>query len=89
VSHIHIRYLSPLPTNLGELLRGFDKVLVPEMNMGQLASLLRDKLGIETVQLNKVTGQPFLIAEIVQKIRAMLAPSAVRAPRKAVRGDRA
>ena len=57
--------------------------------MGQLASLLRDKLGIETVQLNKVTGQPFLIAEIVQKIRAMLAPAAVRGPRKAVRGDRA
>jgi 2-oxoglutarate ferredoxin oxidoreductase subunit alpha len=88
VSHIHIRYLSPLPPNLGDLLRGFDKVLVPEMNMGQLASLLRDKLGIETVQLNKVTGQPFLIAEIVQKIRAMLAPAAVRGPRKAVRGDR-
>jgi 2-oxoglutarate/2-oxoacid ferredoxin oxidoreductase subunit alpha len=62
---------------------------VPEMNMGQLASLLRDKLGIETVQLNKVTGQPFLIAEIVEKIRAMLAPTAVRAPRKVVRGDRA
>ena len=89
VSHIHIRYLSPLPSNLGDLLRGFDKVLVPEMNMGQLASLLRDKLGIETEQLNKVTGQPFLIAEIVQKIRAMLAPAAVRGPRKAVRGDRA
>jgi 2-oxoglutarate ferredoxin oxidoreductase subunit alpha len=74
---------------LGDLLRGFDKVLVPEMNMGQLASLLRDKLGIETVQLNKVTGQPFLIAEIVEKIREMLAPAAVRGPRKAVRGDRA
>jgi hypothetical protein len=51
--------------------------------------LLRDKLGIETVQLNKVTGQPFLIAEIVEKIREMLAPAAVRGPRKAVRGDRA
>jgi 2-oxoglutarate ferredoxin oxidoreductase subunit alpha len=90
VSHIHIRHLSPLPANLGELLRGFDKILVPEMNMGQLATLLRDKLGVETVQLNKVTGQPFLIAEIVQSIRSLLVPrAAVRAPRKAVRGDRA
>ena len=89
VSHIHIRYLSPLPSNLGELLSGFDKILVPEMNMGQLATLLRDKLGVETVQLNKVTGQPFLIAEIVQKIRSLLAPSAVRSAGKAVRGDRA
>jgi 2-oxoglutarate ferredoxin oxidoreductase subunit alpha len=74
---------------LGELLAGFDRILVPEMNMGQLATLLRDKLGVETVQLNKVTGQPFLIAEIVQKIRSLLAPSAVRSARKAVRGDRA
>jgi 2-oxoglutarate ferredoxin oxidoreductase subunit alpha len=89
VSHIHIRHLSPLPANLGELLSGFDKILVPEMNMGQLATLLRDKLGVETVQLNKVTGQPFLIAEIVQKIRSLLGPAAVRAPRKAVRGERA
>jgi 2-oxoglutarate ferredoxin oxidoreductase subunit alpha len=70
-------------------LRGFDRILVPEMNMGQLASLLRDKLGVKTEQLNKVTGQPFLIAEIVQKIRSLLAPTAVRAKPKAVKGDRA
>jgi 2-oxoglutarate ferredoxin oxidoreductase subunit alpha len=87
VSHIHIRYLSPFPQNLGELLRGFDRILVPEMNMGQLATLLRDKLGVETEQFNKVTGQPFLIAELVQKIRSLLT---VRpAARKAARGDRA
>jgi 2-oxoglutarate ferredoxin oxidoreductase subunit alpha len=86
VSHIHIRHLSPLPSNLGELLSRFDRILVPEMNMGQLATLLRDKLGVETVQFNKVTGQPFLIAELVQKIRSLLAAKpAVRA----VRGDRA
>ncbi len=86
VSHIHIRYLSPFPENLGELLRGFDRILVPEMNMGQLATLLRDKLGVETIQFNKVTGQPFLIGELVQKIRGLLAAKpAVRA----VRGDRA
>ncbi len=89
VSHIHIRYLSPLPDNLGELLKGFDRILVPEMNMGQLATLLRDKLGVETVQFNKVTGQPFLISELVQKIRGLLATNAARTAPKAVRGERA
>ena len=64
VAHVHIRYLNPFPANLGELLRRFDRILVPEMNMGQLATLLRDKLGVEVLQLNKVAGQPFLIAEI-------------------------
>ncbi|HEY8518560.1 MAG TPA: 2-oxoacid:acceptor oxidoreductase subunit alpha [Gammaproteobacteria bacterium] len=73
VAHIHIRYLSPFPANLGELLRGFDRILVPEMNMGQLATLLRDKLGVETVQINKVTGQPFLVSELVEEIRRQLA----------------
>src|SRR5690606_17546165 len=73
VAHAHIRYLSPFPANLGELLGRFDRILVPEMNMGQLATLLRDKLGVEVVQLNKVTGQPFLVAEIVAEIRRQLA----------------
>jgi 2-oxoglutarate ferredoxin oxidoreductase subunit alpha len=86
VSHIHIRYLSPLPENLGDLLRGFDRILVPEMNMGQLATLLRDKVGVETIQFNKVTGQPFLISELVQKIRSLLA---VKPAVRAVRGERA
>jgi 2-oxoglutarate ferredoxin oxidoreductase subunit alpha len=90
VSHIHIRHLSPFPENLGELLRGFDRILVPEMNMGQLATLLRDKLGVEVVQQNKVTGQPFLISELIQKIRSLLtASTALRPAPKAIRGDRA
>jgi 2-oxoglutarate ferredoxin oxidoreductase subunit alpha len=90
VSHIHIRHLSPFPENLGELLRGFDRILVPEMNMGQLATLLRDKLGVQVVQQNKVTGQPFLISELIQKIRSLLTVStAVRPAPKAIRGDRA
>lgn len=65
VSHVHIRHLSPFPRNLGELLERFDRVVVPEMNMGQLATLLRDKLGSSPIQLNKVTGQPFKVSEIV------------------------
>jgi 2-oxoglutarate ferredoxin oxidoreductase subunit alpha len=86
VSHIHIRYLSPFPENLAELLRGFDRILVPEMNMGQLATLLRDKLGVETIQFNKVTGQPFLIGELVHKIRSVLG---VKPAVRAVLGERA
>jgi 2-oxoglutarate ferredoxin oxidoreductase subunit alpha len=90
VSHIHIRYLSPFPENLGELLRGFDQILVPEMNQGQLASLLRDKLGVQVIQQNKVTGQPFLVAELIQKIRSVLAANApLRSAPKAIRGERA
>jgi 2-oxoglutarate ferredoxin oxidoreductase subunit alpha len=82
VSLIHLRYLNPFPRNLGALLERFDRVLVPEMNMGQLATLLRDKLGIAPVQLNKVTGQPLLVAEVVAAIRAELEhiPAAQHAP---------
>lgn len=71
VSFIHLRYLNPLPKNLGDLLSRFDKVLVPEMNQGQLTTLLRDKLCVEPVPLNKVTGQPFLIRELVDKIESL------------------
>jgi 2-oxoglutarate ferredoxin oxidoreductase subunit alpha len=65
---IHLRHLHPLPNNLGELLKRFDKVLVPEMNNGQLTTLLRDKLCIEPIPFTKVTGQPFLIQELIDKI---------------------
>ena len=88
VSHIHLRHLSPLPRNLGALLERFERVLVPEMNMGQLATLLRDKLGIHPVSLSKVTGQPFKITEIQEAIRANL-PSGPRVARPAARGERA
>jgi 2-oxoglutarate ferredoxin oxidoreductase subunit alpha len=67
-SFIHLRYLNPLPKNLGDILGRFDKVLVPEMNNGQLTTLLRDRLCVEPVPFTKVTGQPFLIRELVDKI---------------------
>ena len=73
VSHIHIRYLWPFPANLGELLRGFDHVLVPEMNTGQLKTMLRDQFLVDAKPLNKVSGQPFKIAEIEAAIAGMLA----------------
>ncbi|MCJ9430693.1 2-oxoacid:acceptor oxidoreductase subunit alpha [Kordiimonas marina] len=70
VSHVHLRYLNPFPRNLGDLLSGFSKVLVPEMNAGQLKTVIRDKFLIDAKPLNKVSGQPFKIQEILDAIRA-------------------
>lgn len=73
VSHIHVRYLSPFPSNLKALLADFDKVLVPEMNTGQLVKILRSEFLIDAKGLNKVSGQPFKIREITNAIKAELA----------------
>ena len=70
VSHIHVRYLSPLPRNLGELLAGFEAVLVPEMNTGQFARLLRAEYLLDVESLSKVSGQPFKIGEILAAIHS-------------------
>jgi 2-oxoglutarate ferredoxin oxidoreductase subunit alpha len=64
VSHIHVRHVWPLPKNLGALLAGFDKVLVPEMNTGQFKTVLRDQLLVDAEPLTKTSGQPFAIAEL-------------------------
>ncbi len=64
VSHVHVRNIWPLPANLGDLLRGFDHVLMPEMNTGQFKTVLRDQLLIDAVSLTKTSGQPFQIAEL-------------------------
>lgn len=73
VSHIHIRHIWPLPGNLGALLKGYAKVLVPEMNTGQLKTLLRDQFLVDARPLNKVSGQPFRIHEIEAAIEGALA----------------
>lgn len=72
VAHIHIRHIWPLPRNLGELLKGFDQILVPEMNTGQLKTLLRDQYLVDAKPLNKVSGQPFRISEIEDAILGAL-----------------
>ncbi|MET0309686.1 MAG: 2-oxoacid:acceptor oxidoreductase subunit alpha [Sphingomonas sp.] len=64
VSHVHIRHIWPLPKNLGALLEGYEHILVPEMNTGQLKTVLRDQFLVNAVPLNKVSGQPFTIGEI-------------------------
>ena len=72
VSQIHIRYLKPFPRNLGDLLKRFERVIVPEMNNGQLVTVLRAEYLVPAEKLSKVTGQPFKIAELVTAIRARL-----------------
>ena len=68
VSLVHFSYINPLPANAGELLRHFDRIVVVEMNNGQLATLIKDKLAIDVESFTKVTGQPFNSAEIQELI---------------------
>jgi 2-oxoglutarate ferredoxin oxidoreductase subunit alpha len=73
VAHAHLRHLNPLPANTGELLQRYKKVLVPEINLGQLSLLLRAKFLIDVVGLNRVRGKPFRIVEIRSAAEALLA----------------
>src|ERR1700674_1008185 len=75
IGHVHLRYLNPLPRNLGQVLERYNKVLVPEMNMGQLLMLLRAKYLVDAEGYNKIQGQPFKQAEIEAKIEEVLADS--------------
>jgi len=72
VAHAHVRYLNPLPRNLGEILNNYEKVLVPELNLGQLSWLLRARFLKDIVGLNKVKGKPFTVGEVAQRIRELL-----------------
>jgi 2-oxoglutarate ferredoxin oxidoreductase subunit alpha len=72
VSHCHLRYLNPLPKNLGQILRSFKKVLIPELNLGQLRTVIRAEYLIDAVGHNKVQGKPFSVGEIVENIEALL-----------------
>jgi 2-oxoglutarate ferredoxin oxidoreductase subunit alpha len=68
VAHVHLRYVNPLPLDLGDILKRYKKVLVPEMNLGQLSRLLREHYLIEVAQLNKVQGRPLKVSEIYDRI---------------------
>jgi 2-oxoglutarate ferredoxin oxidoreductase subunit alpha len=72
VSHIHVRHIWPLPANLGELLKSYDQVIVPEMNTGQFKTVLRDQFLIDAKPLTKTSGQPFTISEITRAIKGAL-----------------
>lgn len=72
IGHVHLRHLNPLPRNLGEVLQRYRKVLVPEMNMGQLVMILRAKFLVDAQGYNKIQGKPFKQSEIEAKIEEML-----------------
>ena len=80
VAHAHLRYLNPFPANTGDVLRRYQTVLVPELNLGQLAFLLRGTYLVDAVGYNRVKGKPFRIQEIVDE--------AVAPPRRARVGRR-
>jgi 2-oxoglutarate/2-oxoacid ferredoxin oxidoreductase subunit alpha len=73
VSSIHLRYLNPFPSNLGEILGRFDRVLIPELNLGQLAMLLRARYLVPAVSFPKVKGKPFKISELTAKMNELYA----------------
>ena len=72
VAHAHVRYLNPLPRNTGEVLRSYDRVLIPEMNLGQLLKLVRAEFLVDAVGYNRVRGVPFRASELGEAIGAML-----------------
>ncbi len=73
VARIHLRYISPFQSNLGEVLSRYEKILVPELNLGQLVRLLRAEFLVDAVGFNKIQGKPFMVAEILDKIEEILA----------------
>ena len=73
VSHVHLRWLNPLPKNLGAVMKGFKKIMVPEVNNGQLAFYLRGMFpGVDPVQFNRINGKPIKIAELASKVLEVL-----------------
>jgi 2-oxoglutarate ferredoxin oxidoreductase subunit alpha len=73
VAQAHLRHLSPFPTNLGDVLQSYQKVLVPEINLGQLALLLRGRYLVDVVSYNRVRGLPFRAAELADVIEDVIA----------------
>jgi 2-oxoglutarate ferredoxin oxidoreductase subunit alpha len=76
VAHAHVRYMNPFPRNLGEMLNRYDRILVPELNMGQLAFILKATYLVPVIPMDKVKGRPFKISEISEKIEQLLAGDA-------------
>ncbi len=74
VGHVHLRYINPLPKDLGEILARYDKIVVPEMNLGQLVKIVRSEYLVDAVGINKVKGMPFLTRELVEGIQFHATP---------------
>ena len=76
IGHVHLRYLNPFPKNLGAVLKRYKKVVVPEMNLGQLVLVLRSKYLVDAIGFNKVQGKPFKVSEIEAKIEELVSEGA-------------
>lgn len=72
VSHAHIRYMRPFPKNLGDIIKNFDKILIPELNNGQLIKIIRDVYLVDAKGSNKIMGVPFTKSELIEAIRELL-----------------
>jgi 2-oxoglutarate ferredoxin oxidoreductase subunit alpha len=73
VAHAQLRHLNPMPANMAEVLGRYTRVLVPELNTGQLALLLRGRFGVALEQLNKIKGRPFTVEEVLRAVRGLAA----------------
>jgi 2-oxoglutarate ferredoxin oxidoreductase subunit alpha len=73
IAQTHLRHLNPFPSNLGDILRSYDRVVVPEMNLGQLAMLLRSKFLVDVISVTQVRGMPFGAAELAEMLQGVLA----------------
>ncbi len=71
VSHAQVKYMNPLPKNLGSMLKNFDKVLVPEINNGQFSKIIRAQFLIDAIPFNKIKGNPFTSGELKKKIEEL------------------
>lgn len=78
VGHMHLRYLNPLQSNVGDLLRRYRRVVVAELNRGQLRSILRDRFLVDARGLNKVQGRPFKVREVVEAVKKLLPATSAR-----------
>jgi 2-oxoglutarate/2-oxoacid ferredoxin oxidoreductase subunit alpha len=72
ISHVHLRYLNPLPSDLGDIIKRFKRVLVPELNLGQLSRVLRAEYLVDAISFNKIQGQPFKVSELVSRMSRIL-----------------
>jgi 2-oxoglutarate ferredoxin oxidoreductase subunit alpha len=72
VSSTNLRYLNPLPPDLGPLIKGFEKVLIPELNSGQLSIIVRSRFLVDAVSMTKVMGRPFKVSELRERILQLL-----------------
>ena len=73
VSHAHIRYVRPFPRNLGDIIKNFEQVLIPEINNGQLIKIIRDKYLVDAKAYNKIMGIPITKGELTEAMKKMLA----------------